>query len=323
MQRSKSKAFSFSFFILHFSLLFLFVGCKVERPKEVLPPSKMEDVLYDYHLAQVMGGEMTGENMYKRGLYIDYVFNKHHITRAQLDSSLVWYARNPKELSAIYERLTARNEREMEYIKQRQSMVSVRGAQPIEGDSADLWYESRHFILTPTPLDNYRSVSIPFDANFHKCDTIRWTCDVVFIPFEGDSTRKAVASLIVRYANDSTLARDVVVTESTPVSITLHNSDSVNVKNVTAGVYFQSKTHSDHLVVAHNQLMRYHTLPPKDTTTIVSAAADTSSVSKKGRASKKTRTKSVKSSSKEEKKESVPPKKNVKQPENVRQTIEE
>ena len=158
MQRSKSKAFSFSFFILHFSLLFLFVGCKVERPKEVLPPSKMEDVLYDYHLAQVMGGEMTGENMYKRGLYIDYVFNKHHITRAQLDSSLVWYARNPKELSAIYERLTARNEREMEYIKQRQSMVSVRGAQPIEGDSADLWYESRHFILTPTPLDNYRSV---------------------------------------------------------------------------------------------------------------------------------------------------------------------
>lgn len=323
MQRSKSKAFSFSFFILYFSLLVLFVGCKVERPKEVLPPSKMEDVLYDYHLAQVMGGEMTGENMYKRGLYIDYVFNKHHITRAQLDSSLVWYARNPKELSAIYERLTARNEREMEYIKQRQSMVSVRGAQPIEGDSADLWYESRHFILTPTPLDNYRSVSVPFDANFHKCDTIRWTCDMVFIPFEGDSTRKAIASLIVRYANDSTLARDVVVTESTPVSITLHNSDSVNVKNVTAGVYFQSKTHSDHLVVAQNQLMRYHTLPPKDTTTIVSAAADTSSVSKKGRTPKKTRTKSVKSSSKEEKKETVPPKKNVKQPENVRQTIEE
>jgi len=263
------RAFYSSFFIFHSSFLFfffssllLFVSCKVERPKDVLSPAKMEEVLYDYHLAQVMGGDLTGENMYKRALYIDYVYAKHHITAAQLDSSLVWYARNPKELSAIYEHMAVRTEREMEHIKQRQAQVSTHGARPVEGDSADLWYDSRHFILTPTPLDNYRSVTIPYDNNFHKCDTIRWTFDVMFIGGQPSEERLAVASLIVRYANDSVLGRDVVLRENLSVSITLHNADSVNVKNITAGVFFQGDDAHDHLIVSHNRLLRYHTLVP-------------------------------------------------------------
>ena len=317
------RSFYFSFFILLSSLLLL-VSCKVERPKEVLPPSKMEDVLYDYHLAQVMGSDLTGENTYKRGLYVDYVFQKHHVTSAQLDSSLVWYARNPKELSTIYEHLGARMEREMNYLKQRQSKVSARGPQSVEGDSADLWYDNRHLILTPTPLENYRSVSIPFDANFHKCDTIRWTFDALFIGQPADSNRLAVASLIVRYANDSVLARDVVLTENAPVSITLQNADSVNVKNVTAGVYFQSGTLTDHLVVACNRLLRYHKQVPKDTTQVVAATTDSTAATKKSRSLKKKREKknAVPSSGKE-KDESARPTKDVKKRENIRMDAEE
>ena len=311
---SARKAIYFSFFILHSSLLLL-VSCKVERPSDVLPPQKMEDVLYDYHLAQVMGSDLTGENIYKRGLYVDYVFKKHHITPAQLDSSLVWYARNPKELSAIYDRLEARTEREMEYIKQRQARVSAQGAQPVEGDSADLWYDSRHFILTPTPLDNYRSVSIPYDRNFKYCDTLRWTFNVLFVGQKPDSTRLAVASLIVRYANDSVLARDVVVTENAPVSITLQNADSVNVKNVTAGVYFQSETSTDHLVVSSNHLLRYHKQLPKDTVQVAAAATDTTAVTKKSRSlkKKKERKAATPSTGKEENDAASPRKRAIKQ----------
>jgi len=334
-------------FVVCAGMTLLVCSCRVERPKEVLPPSKMEDVLYDYHLAQVMGGDLTGENLYKRGLYIDYVYKKHHITAAQLDSSLVWYARNPKELAAIYEHMEARTEREIEYIKQRQSQVSTRGAQPVAGDTADLWYDSRHFILTPTPLNNYHSVTIPFDGNFKKCDTIRWSFDVLFIgPLasnnlashqtiaadandsllalkeseivspdkdhfnahaDSSSTsavdtaatsatdtlscspvvarRLAVASLIVRYANDSVLAHDVVLTQNAPVDITIQNSDSVNVKSITAGVHFQSDNVTNHLVVSHNRLIRYHPLSPKDTTQI--APADTLKAATKKPASKK------------------------------------
>ncbi len=142
--------------------------------------------------------------------------------------------------------------------------------------AAHLWYDSRHFILTPTPLDNYRSVSIPYDNNFHPCDTIRWTFDVMFIGSQPTDRRLAVATLLIRYANDSVLGRDVVLRENAAVTITLQNADSVNVKNITAGVYFQGDSIHDHLVASHHRLMRFHTLAPKDTAEAVKA--DTLSV---------------------------------------------
>ena len=56
----------------------------------------------------------------------------------------------------------------------------------------------------------------------------------------------------------------------------LQNADSVNVKNITAGVYFQGDSIHDHLVASHHRLMRFHTLAPKDTAEAVKA--DTLSV---------------------------------------------
>ena len=33
-------------------------GCKVKRPNDVIPESKMESLLYDYHLAKSLQGEL-------------------------------------------------------------------------------------------------------------------------------------------------------------------------------------------------------------------------------------------------------------------------
>ena len=33
-------------------------GCRLRRPENVLPPKKMEQFLYDYHLAQAIGQEI-------------------------------------------------------------------------------------------------------------------------------------------------------------------------------------------------------------------------------------------------------------------------
>ena len=221
----------------------------------------LEDVLYDYHLAQVMASDLNGDEVYKRALYMEYVYDKHHITRAQLDSSLVWYARNPNELSRIYERLQARADREMECIKARQALSELRGPQPVEGDSADLWYDNRLLVLTAAPLDNRRIFTVPSDSNFHLCDTIEWLFDALFIPSD-TVPRYAVASLLLRYNNDSLLARDVVMRADTAVRIVLQNTDSVKMKEVKASVYFSSPHADDHVLISHNRLMRYHHIVP-------------------------------------------------------------
>ena len=65
-------------------------GCKVKRPDDVISESKMENLLYDYHLAKSMGDNLPYSENYKKALYLDAVFKKYGTTEATFDSSLVY-----------------------------------------------------------------------------------------------------------------------------------------------------------------------------------------------------------------------------------------
>ena len=52
----------FSIFLLAFCL----TACQVKRPKVVISDAKMENVLYDYHIAKAMGEEVPYTDGYKR-----------------------------------------------------------------------------------------------------------------------------------------------------------------------------------------------------------------------------------------------------------------
>ena len=52
-------------------------GCKVKRPDDVISESKMENLLYDYHLAKSMGDNLPYNENYKKTLYLDAVFKKY------------------------------------------------------------------------------------------------------------------------------------------------------------------------------------------------------------------------------------------------------
>jgi len=56
------------------------VGCKVKRPDDVISESKMENLLYDYHLAKSMGDNLPYSENYKKALYLDAVFKKYGTT---------------------------------------------------------------------------------------------------------------------------------------------------------------------------------------------------------------------------------------------------
>ena len=49
-------------FRFHLCLICMFVfavaGCKVKRPSDVISESKMENLLYDYHVAKSMGDNL-------------------------------------------------------------------------------------------------------------------------------------------------------------------------------------------------------------------------------------------------------------------------
>ena len=57
-------------FRFHLCLICMFVfavaGCKVKRPSDVISESKMENLLYDYHVAKSMGDNLPYSENYKK-----------------------------------------------------------------------------------------------------------------------------------------------------------------------------------------------------------------------------------------------------------------
>ena len=80
----------------------------------------MRNVLYDLHRAD--GAIQTAGYNYSHDQevagYYKNVLDKHGITQAQFDTSLVWYTNNPQIFNKIYPKVVARLEADFETEKQ-------------------------------------------------------------------------------------------------------------------------------------------------------------------------------------------------------------
>ena len=93
------------------------MGC---RPRGVLSNREMRDVLYDLHRAdgaiQVAGYNYSHDQ--ELAGYYKNVLDKHGITQAEFDSSLVWFTDNPQIFNKIYPKVIERLEADFEVEKQ-------------------------------------------------------------------------------------------------------------------------------------------------------------------------------------------------------------
>ena len=172
--KRKKRIQWYSVILLAFSL----TACQVKRPETVIPDAKMENVLYDFHIAKAMGEEVPYSDSYKRVLYIESVYKKHGITQADFDSSMVWYARHPDALTKVYEKVNQRLKAERDGINH---LIALRDNKPKEslpGDSIDVWIGRHIYHLTGMSLDNKLTFALPSDTNFDDLDTLK--CAVRF-----------------------------------------------------------------------------------------------------------------------------------------------
>jgi len=77
------------------------------QPK-ILSELKMVELLVDTHLADALlfvDNSRSDEKRDKALFYYPSVLEKHGITKARMDSSVVWYMRNPAAYARIYEQV--------------------------------------------------------------------------------------------------------------------------------------------------------------------------------------------------------------------------
>lgn len=89
------------------------IGC---RPRHVLSNKQMRDVLYDIHRtdgAIQVAGYTHGHNQ-ELAAYYKSVLDKHGVTQAQFDSSLVWFTDNPQIFNKIYPNVIQRLQADMD-----------------------------------------------------------------------------------------------------------------------------------------------------------------------------------------------------------------
>ena len=89
-------------------VLLAIVGC---RPRGILSNNEMRDVLYDLHRmdgALQVAGYHSGHGQ-EVSAYYQSVLDKHGITQAEFDSSLVWFTDNPQIFNKIYPRVIDRD----------------------------------------------------------------------------------------------------------------------------------------------------------------------------------------------------------------------
>lgn len=239
------------------------VGCKPSLPKGIISQGKMEDVLYDYHLAQSMASREPDRGVYQR-VYEDAVLRKHHVTKEEFDASLTYYMRHTDELKKIYSRLGDRFKEEAQVLGISASDLNTYGTLSSTGDTANVWKGGRSIVLMPQVPFNQQSYRIKADTAFHAGDNIILNFDCNFIYQDG--MRNGCAMLVVKFKNDSVASTSCQMSSTNHYSLSLKDRDSLGIKEVK-GYFVLAKSQSDMeskttlqlMFINRIQLIRMHT----------------------------------------------------------------
>lgn len=242
------------------AMALVFSSCD-ERPKDVMSEGKMEDVLYDYHLMQGMIDQLPSEDKENKALdYINAVYQKHNISHADLERSLVYYNRHQKQLNTIYtkvrDRLTEENE-QLQLLNGSSDMMAVFAA---GGDTTNLWNSSPVVVLRNKSLLNKESFTVKADTSFHKNDKYILVTEPYIIGEDKDDYRVHVDfGLSVMYASGKHIGITRSVRSGGSQQISLDAIDDDAIKSVSGFFYFNGKKGSRTFCVLDNiQLIRMH-----------------------------------------------------------------
>jgi len=189
----------------------LMVSCKPSVPSEYIQPDDMEDLIYDYHVAQGIAMQQDGSQDYNRRLNFELVLKKHGLTQAQFDSSLVYYYTRADRFQEIYKHVQERLNNEAEKYGAAVSEGPIKAAS-LSGDTADVWKGNRALmLLNDRPYHLYQFAQ-KADTAYRAGDSFMLSMNTTWLMQQGN--RQATVYLAITYANDSTVKQYSTVSSS-------------------------------------------------------------------------------------------------------------
>lgn len=239
---------------------FLMASCLPKAPENIISESEMENLLYDYHLAQAMAESHDDSVGYYRYLYVSMVFEKYGVCEADFDSSMVWYTANAAILSQMYERINERYAQELKRSGTNTIVADVYSNLGTAGDTANIWNDAAFYMIKQGETENYYAFTIHADTSFYQGDDMVWRFKPYFVGKSKDM--KAVASFSLHFTNDSVAAKTETFWTNSTVELRV-NGRKDKIKSLSGFVYMPSpenKKDNDFRMLLLNdfQLIRFH-----------------------------------------------------------------
>ncbi len=254
------------------AVILLMTGCKPGVPKEYIQPDDMEDILYDYHVADGMAyAEGAYDEMaFRRKAYREAALRKHGVTEAEFDSSLVYYYRHTERLHDIYANLSKRLNNDAIALGATANELSQFGGTN-QGDTATVWRNEQAVVLMPQAPYNSISFEVKADTAYHQGDMMILSFDNQFIIQEG--VRDGLALLAVTFDNDSTATQVTHINSDMHYDMRISNDGRLGIKLVKGFIYLgkgggnasaSPSTTLKIMCVNNMRLLRMHRQPPKE-----------------------------------------------------------
>ena len=249
--------------LLAISFPMLLLGCKPGTPSQYIQPDDMEDILVDYHMAKAMADNYDGsyeDRNYQQALYIEAVMRKHGVTKAEFDSSLVYYYRRADRFNKMYKEVADRLEEQALVHGATEGEIGKFASLSTTGDTANIWTDRVRLTMMPQPPYNRWSFEITVDSAFRKGDSflMQFMSDFMF----QDGSRSCTLNMAVTYENDTTISKNIIFSSTGLTQLHVPAFENYAVKRMRGYFYLgggSDRTTTTRLLFLDNiQLIRFH-----------------------------------------------------------------
>lgn len=240
-------------------LISCFTSCN-DKHNLIVSKSKMEQVLYDYHVVQALISSLPLDERYKAEMYMGAVYEKNEITKAQFDSSMVYYNRHAEDLKDIYDNLYDRFALMNEKI-QLQTGNNEMMSFSDNGDTTNIWGGKKIIMLRNKETLNKETFTLNTDTSFHKGDKFILKANTRLINNEKRSRDyRMTMCLNVVYDDNKQISEYQHITTSTPKQITLNTDKNKNISIISGFFYYTGKSDERNFAIIDDiELIKIHT----------------------------------------------------------------
>lgn len=235
--------------------ILLLTGCKPTVPSQYIQPDELEDILYEYHLAEAIAASSLSDNREETSLaYKAAVLEKYDVTQEELDTTLVYYTRHTGKLHEIYDNIIKRLNKEALALGGSASGNSQEDwdENSQNGDTVNVWTFGWSAVLTPKEPFHLLSHTISADTSYHAGDMMQLKFNSHFIYRENFPNSTAVLS--VKFSNDSVASYSTRLQSKTSNVLRVHDKTHQGIKEVRMYVVL-SKLLDNNKIAQETQLL--------------------------------------------------------------------